>query len=212
MALSRLIDVDAYLRYLREHPPEATALCQDLLIHVTRFFRDPDSFKALEAHAFPDIMFERSDEPIRIWVPGCATGEEAYSVAIVLVEVLGERVSERKVQIFATDVSEAAIEQARSGTYPSHISADVSPERLKRFFTKADGGYPSGTSIPYSTSIASSSCGMTSGRTKLAISMRRSPVRASASMSRTLSFVGMRSGSFWKPSRGPTSRMRTVTR
>jgi len=141
MALNRLIDVDAYLRYLREHPPEATALCQDLLIHVTRFFRDPDSFKALEAHAFPDIMFERSDEPIRIWVPGCATGEEAYSVAIGLVEVLGERVSERKVQIFATDVNEAAIEQARSGTYPSPISADVSPERLKRFFTKADGGY-----------------------------------------------------------------------
>jgi two-component system CheB/CheR fusion protein len=141
MALNRSTDVDAYLRYLREHSGEATALSQDLLIHVTRFFRDPDSFKALEAHAFPDIMFERSEEPIRIWVPGCATGEEAYSVAIVLMEILGDRVSECKIQIFATDVSEAAIERARSGTYPAHISADVSPERLKRFFTKADGGY-----------------------------------------------------------------------
>ena len=139
MALHRLTEVDAYLRYMREHPPEAGALCQDLLIHVTRFFRDPDSFKALQAHAFPEIT--TGDDPLRIWVPGCATGEEAYSIAIVLMESLGERVADRKVQIFATDVSDVAIEQARTGTYPSSSAADVSPERLKRFFTKADGGY-----------------------------------------------------------------------
>jgi two-component system CheB/CheR fusion protein len=124
---------------MREHPPEAGALCQDLLIHVTRFFRDPDSFKALQAHAFPELT--TGEDPLRIWIPGCATGEEAYSIAIVLMETLGDRVAERKVQIFATDVSDSAIEQARTGTYPASIAADVSSERLKRFFTKADGGY-----------------------------------------------------------------------
>jgi two-component system CheB/CheR fusion protein len=141
MALHRLSDVEGYLRYIRANPPEATALCQDLLIHVTRFFRDPDSFKALEAQAFPEIAADRREDAIRIWVPGCATGEEAYSVAIGLLEMLGDRVSERKVQIFATDVSDGAIEHARSGTYAPSIAADVSPERLKRFFTKSDGGY-----------------------------------------------------------------------
>jgi len=142
MALHRLTEVDAYLRYLKEHSAETTALCQDLLIHVTRFFRDPDSFKSLEAHAFPEITtLERSEGPIRIWVPGCSTGEEAYSVAIVLIETLGDRAAERKVQIFATDVSEPAVEQARAGTYPATIAADVTPERLNRFFTKADGGF-----------------------------------------------------------------------
>jgi two-component system CheB/CheR fusion protein len=139
MALHRLTDVDAYLRYMKEHPPEAGALCQDLLIHVTRFFRDPDSFKALQAYAFPELA--TGEDPLRIWVPGCATGEEAYSIAMVLMESLGDRATDRKVQIFATDVSDVAIDQARSGTYPSSIAADVSPERLRRFFTKADGGY-----------------------------------------------------------------------
>ena len=141
MALRKINDVGTYLRYLREHPPEATALCQDLLIHVTRFFRDPDSFKVLEAHALEEIALKRGDDPIRIWIPGCATGEEAYSVAMVLMELLGERATDRKVQIFATDVSDVAIEQARRGTYPASIAADVSPERLSRFFTKSDGGY-----------------------------------------------------------------------
>lgn len=141
MALHRITELGAYLRYLRTHQAEATALCQDLLIHVTRFFRDPDSFKMLDTHAIHEIVLERGDDPIRFWVPGCATGEEAYSIAILLMEALGERAAERKVQIFATDVSESAIEQARSGTYPSSIAADVPPERLSRFFTKADGGY-----------------------------------------------------------------------
>jgi len=141
MALHRVTAVAPYLQYLREHPSEATALCRDLLIHVTRFFRDPDSFKVLQAHALHEIALERGDDPIRIWVPGCATGEEAYSIAIVLLELLGERAIDRKVQIFATDVSESSLEQARSGSYPATITADVAPERLSRFFTKADGGY-----------------------------------------------------------------------
>ncbi len=141
MALHRLTDVDSYLTFLREHPSEVNALCNDLLIHVTRFFRDQDSFKALETAALAELAAERTDDAIRVWVPGCATGEEAYSVAIVLMEVLGDRAADRKIQIFATDVSESAIEQARSGSYPASIAADVSPERLRRFFTKADGGY-----------------------------------------------------------------------
>jgi two-component system CheB/CheR fusion protein len=142
MALHRLTGVDAYIRHLRDNSKEAAALYQDLLIHVTRFFREPDSFDVLSSQVFPEIATERSeDEPVRIWVPGCATGEEAYSVAIALMEVLGDQAASRRIQIFATDVSETAIEHARAGVYPMSISADVSSERLKRFFTKADGGY-----------------------------------------------------------------------
>src|SRR5262249_20843432 len=142
MALHRQTDVHEYLRLLREEPAEVSLLYQDLLIHVTRFFRDPDSFSVLNSHVYPEIARERPDDaPIRIWVPGCATGEEAYSVGISLMEFLGDHSNGRRVQIFATDVSESAIDHARVGHYPVSISADVSPERLKRFFVKADGGY-----------------------------------------------------------------------
>ena len=141
MALQRLTDVGSYLNYLREHQSEVAALCDDLLIHVTRFFRDPDSFKALETSGLSELALERSDDPIRVWVPGCATGEEAYTVAIVLMEALGDQAADRRIQIFATDVSDSTIEHARSGSYGPGIAADVSPERLRRFFTKADGGY-----------------------------------------------------------------------
>jgi two-component system CheB/CheR fusion protein len=141
MALLRLTDADSYVRYLAENTAEAKALSQDLLIHVTRFFRDPDSFGVLEAQVLPDLLRDRGDDPIRIWVPGCATGEEAYSVAISLLESIGDRTTERRIQIFATDVSDTAIEQARTGTYPVSIAADVSSERLRRFFTKSDGGF-----------------------------------------------------------------------
>ena len=142
MALRRLTDVREYLRLLREEPAEVSLLYQDLLIHVTQFFRDPDSYSVLARHVFPEITRERVDDsPIRIWVPGCATGEEAYSVGIALMEFLGDQAGSRRVQIFATDVSESAIDHARAGNYPMSISADVSPERLKRFFVKADGAY-----------------------------------------------------------------------
>jgi two-component system CheB/CheR fusion protein len=141
MALLRLTELDAYLRHVLEVPAEAKALAQDLLIHVTRFFRDPDAYETMTAQVFPELLRDRGDEPIRIWVPGCATGEEAYSIGIRLIEALGDRASDRRVQLFATDVSDSAIEQARSGFYPATISADVSAERLKRFFTRSDGGY-----------------------------------------------------------------------
>jgi len=141
MALLRLTDIGAYVRYLLGSPAEATSLAQDLLIHVTRFFRDPDSFVAMTTHVFSELVGEQSDEPIRIWVPGCATGEEVYTLGICLLEALAERAPERRIQVFATDVSDVAIEYARNGTYPVNISADVSVERLKRFFVRSDGSY-----------------------------------------------------------------------
>jgi two-component system, chemotaxis family, CheB/CheR fusion protein len=142
MALHRLSDVSQYLQLLQGNPNEVRSLYQDLLIHVTRFFRDPDSFASLASHVFPSVIERRpADHPIRVWVSGCATGEEAYSLAITLVEFLQKDYAETRVQIFATDVSETAIEHARSGIYPTSIEADVSAERLRRFFTKVDGSY-----------------------------------------------------------------------
>ncbi|PCC67167.1 two-component system, chemotaxis family, CheB/CheR fusion protein [Nannocystis exedens] len=142
MVLHKLDSVEQYIKYMRENPEEVSKLYQDLLIHVTRFFRDPESFKALAAEVFPQIMQQRRGlSPIRLWLPGCSTGEEAYSVAIALLEVLGEEASAVPVQIFATDVSETAIEHARNGLYSENIVSDLSPERLRRFFTKTDGKY-----------------------------------------------------------------------
>ncbi len=142
MALHRLADVDTYLQLLDSNANEARSLYQDLLIHVTRFFRDPDSFVGLAAQVFPAIMDVRPrDPPIRVWVSGCATGEEAYSVAIALTEFLQREHPDTRVQIFATDVSDDAIEVARAGVYPTSIDADVSADRLRLFFTRVDGGY-----------------------------------------------------------------------
>ncbi|HKT79721.1 MAG TPA: chemotaxis protein CheB [Vicinamibacterales bacterium] len=142
MALHRLNDVPEYLRMLRNDAGEVRSLYQDLLIHVTRFFREPESFEALTREVFPALVEGRQPEqPIRVWVSGCATGEEAYSVGIALTEFLQRDHSDQRIQIFATDVSEAAIEHARAGVYPSTVEADVSPDRLRRFFAKHDGSY-----------------------------------------------------------------------
>ena len=142
MALHRLNDVQHYVRLLEEAPEELRALYQDLLIHVTRFFREPESFKALTHQVFPKLVEGRREErPIRAWVSGCATGEEAYSLAISLLEYLHAQHREIRIQIFATDVSEAAIEHARAGNYPASIESDVPLEILRRFFAKVDGSY-----------------------------------------------------------------------
>jgi two-component system CheB/CheR fusion protein len=142
MALHRLEDVDPYIKLLQSSQAELRGLFQDLLIHVTRFFREPDSFKALAANALPLLIEDRNrDAPIRVWVCGCATGEEAYSLAITLIEFLQKQQSALRVQIFATDVSEHAIEHARAGVYPASIAGDVGADRLRRFFTKSDGNY-----------------------------------------------------------------------
>jgi two-component system CheB/CheR fusion protein len=140
MTLLRMIDTEAYINYLEQTPEEVVNLHNDLLIHVTRFFREPESFAALASNVLPKLDI-RPEVPVRVWVAGCATGEEVYSLAILLHETLGDRLGEVRVQIFGTDVSDSAVEYARHGLYPGSIAADVSPERLRRFFTKIDGGY-----------------------------------------------------------------------
>src|SRR5262245_16578523 len=142
MLLHRIPDLEHYVSRLEERPAEVQALYRDILIHVTHFFRAPDCFEALAGAVGPTILEGRGDEePIRAWVAGCASGEEAYSLAIVLLEQLGERAGGVPIQIFATDLSEESIERAREGVYPETIAADVSPERLRRFFVRQDGGY-----------------------------------------------------------------------
>lgn len=132
-----------YLEHVREHPEDLDVLYEDLLIGVTRFFRDPEMFAALQATAVPEIMKARPpDAPVRVWVAGCSRGEEAYSIAIALLECLeATGTYETAIHVFATDLSEAAIARARAGLYPEAIEADVSPERLARFFVRENGGY-----------------------------------------------------------------------
>src|SRR5437867_53954 len=142
MALQRIGKLKEYVQFLRHHPSEVEALYEDILIKVTSFFRDPDAFEALKTEVFPSILKHRSPvEPIRIWVPGCSTGEETYSQAIALLEFLRNRRADIPFQLFGTDLGQGTIEKARAGIYPQSIAADVSPERLRRFFVKVEGGY-----------------------------------------------------------------------
>src|ERR1700730_10254828 len=142
MALNKRGKLKGYVEFLRHHPAEVEALYEDILIKVTSFFRDPDAFEALKTEVFPSILKHRSpEEPVRVWVPGCSTGEETYSQAIALLEVLGNRRADIPIQLFGTDLGQGSIEKARAGIYPESIAADVSPERLRRFFVKVEGGY-----------------------------------------------------------------------
>jgi two-component system CheB/CheR fusion protein len=140
MVLHRIERLEDYLVYLRGHAEEAKALNEDLLVNVTGFFRDPESYEALNALVFP-VLCKDGTSPVRIWVPGCSSGEEAYSIAISLFEFLGDRSGSVPLQLFATDLSDRAIETARAGIYRENIAGDVSPERLRRFFVKIEGGY-----------------------------------------------------------------------
>jgi len=142
MALHRMDKPDQYASYLKSHREEIDLLFQDILIHVTSFFREPATFSAITAHVLPGILKGRSHEdPVRIWVPGCSTGEEAYSVAICALEYMRQSGTEIAVQVFGTDLSDSALDQARAGVYPQSIEADVSPERLRRFFVATNGKY-----------------------------------------------------------------------
>lgn len=142
MALHKLEKIEHYLKYLLENNAEVKALYQDILISVTSFFRDPGSFQVLQEKIFPSILSARKNrEPVRVWIPGCATGEEAYSIAISLMESLGEEASSTYVQIFATDIDDKALEKARAGIYGEDISDEVSQELLKKYFLKVEGGY-----------------------------------------------------------------------
>jgi two-component system CheB/CheR fusion protein len=141
-ALARIQELERYADFLQDTPGEQQALARDMLIGVTSFFRDPESFVGLAHTVFPALLEGRSPrDPLRIWVPGCASGEEAYSIAICLLEALGERASPLPIQIFGTDASETAIARAREGRYPEGIVGEVSAERLQRFFIKLDGHY-----------------------------------------------------------------------
>ncbi|HEV2465243.1 MAG TPA: CheR family methyltransferase [Acidobacteriaceae bacterium] len=143
MVLHRMDKLADYVALLHGDRGEVNALYQDLLINVTSFFRNPEAFESLKQIVYPAILQTRgySAAPIRIWVPGCSTGEETYSHAMSLVEFLGEKRTEVPIQIFGTDLSETAIQRARAGMYKESIEADVSPTRLRRFFHKCDGGY-----------------------------------------------------------------------
>ena len=142
MVLRHLQDSVDYHALLMDSPDEAEALCRDLLISVTSFFRDPQAYAWLEKSVVPDLIASHAaGEAIRVWVPGCATGEEAYSIAMLLIEHMSELRKDIKVQIFASDVDDYALAVARTGIYPDSIEADVSQSRLDRFFKKEDHSY-----------------------------------------------------------------------
>jgi two-component system CheB/CheR fusion protein len=148
MGLRGFATLESYGRHLEQSREEASALCEDCLITVTAFFREPAVFAELKKRVLPALVENRGpDDPIRIWVPGCATGEEAYSIAICLMEVLDDRKVSVPFEIFATDISAVAIEKARAGTYTGAALANLSPQRLARFFTKAERGYQIAKSI-----------------------------------------------------------------
>ena len=143
MALPGLENSKDSARVLRQDSSEAKILAQHFLINVTSFFREPETHRKLREIVFPALLKNRQrDDPIRIWIPGCSTGEEAYSFAMSLTEFLEEHEPRLGIQIFATDLSEAVIDKARAGVYLENSLAGVSPERLKRFFVQQDRVYP----------------------------------------------------------------------
>lgn len=142
MAVHQIEKIAQYLEYLHANTSEIEILYKDMLIGVTNFFRDTEAFDLLKKTAISDILKgKQPNSSIRIWVPGCATGEEAYTIAILLVEIMDKQQMHCNVQIFGTDLDEEAIEFARTGAYPESIAADVSKERLKRYFTKEENTY-----------------------------------------------------------------------
>nr|WP_151180299.1 chemotaxis protein CheB [Hypericibacter terrae] len=136
------VEMDRYLDVLQTDGRELDLLAKDLLINVTSFFRDPKVFEFLEAKVIPDLVANRSlDHPLRIWIAGCSTGEETYSIGMLFLEQIAASKRNVKLQIFASDVDPDAVAKGREGLYPEAIQADISPARLARFFTKEEGGY-----------------------------------------------------------------------
>jgi two-component system CheB/CheR fusion protein len=137
-----------YFKYLQTNPRERLDLVSDVLINVTNFFREPETFEYLKKHLLPAILKNKPQgQPLRIWSAGCATGEETYSLAICVLEVMGAEANPSTVQIFATDLSEKCIEKARIGIYMENINKHVSDERLKKYFSKIEGGYRIGKQV-----------------------------------------------------------------
>jgi len=148
MNINQVTDLSDYVKLLRSDAQEVEALYRDVLINVTSFFRNPEVFESLRDQVYPKILAQHSpSEPVRVWVPGCATGEETYSHAISLVEMLSELRMDIPIQIFGTDLSENAIQRARAGIYKDNIAAEIPEVRLRRFFHRAPGGYQISKSI-----------------------------------------------------------------
>jgi two-component system CheB/CheR fusion protein len=148
MGVNHLDHAEDYVRFLRENDDEATLLFRDLLIGVTGFFREPQAYKVLERDIVPELVqHKESGAAIRVWVPGCATGEEPYSIAMLLLERIKAEQKGCDVQIFASDIDEEALSIARAGVYPENIAADVSPERLREFFKKEGSTYRVGKQV-----------------------------------------------------------------
>ncbi len=142
MLLLKVDSLRDYATYLKEHPEEGGKLFDDVLIPVTSFFRDFEAFEALKTQVYPAIVNDKGNKgTLRMWAPGCSTGEETYSLAMTLVEFLGDRASSFQVQIFGTDLNEKGIQKARAGIYRESIAEEISPERMARFFVKVDEGY-----------------------------------------------------------------------
>ena len=142
MLLHTIDSLDEYVALLRRDADEVAALYHDILIMVTEFFRDPAAFAALRAEVLPSIVRARGpDSPIRIWVPGCATGEEAYSLAVSLLDVISAEKARRPLKVFATDINERALVRARAGIYPETIASSLAPDLLRRYFVSVNGSY-----------------------------------------------------------------------
>jgi two-component system, chemotaxis family, CheB/CheR fusion protein len=140
MAVQQIETMDSYVKFMQQAPEEVDALFRDMLIGVTNFFRDPEAFSAIEEQIIPNLFAGKPDDAtIRVWVPGCSTGEEAYSLAILLSERQVALKKNLTLQIFATDIDSRAIAEARAGIYPASIVTDLTPERLARFFALEPG-------------------------------------------------------------------------
>jgi two-component system CheB/CheR fusion protein len=153
MVVHKVAKLKDYLRFIGKRPEELDELYRDLLIHVTGFFREPEAFVALRKHVYPKLFEGRKpDNPIRVWVAGCSTGEEVYSIAITLLEYMwvhSRNISQAAtaIQIFATDISDTALDRARTGLYTEAAVSEISVDRLKRFFIRLDGGFQVNKSI-----------------------------------------------------------------
>ena len=142
MVILKLDSMSEYAEYLKEHREETEKLFDDVLIPVTSFFRDLEAFEALRSQVYPAIVRDKANRgAIRMWAPGCSTGEETYSLAMTLLEFLGDKAASYQIQIFGTDVNEKGVHKARAGVYGESIADEVSPERLQRFFIRVDEGY-----------------------------------------------------------------------
>ena len=141
MTLQKVETFDEYLEIIGKDRTELNALYEDIFIHVTGFFRDPESLNELQKHVLANLQPGKTFGSIRIWVPGCSSGEEVYSIAMLLFETLGERRTETTIQIFGTDISERSVQRARAGIYPASSMVDVSPERQRRFFARQDSNF-----------------------------------------------------------------------